>query len=348
MDITKLRPEKMSPYAEEKIITDFFPDCAIDNYLTNDDLSSTEMEIHAGAFCLYAATLMTKVFENNPESISYDATDRENALKEEIKKHAKFSSLTDEEITTMAKNMIIKDIRNCFAHGNFEISFDKYTKKVNYVLKPRRKDFVVDKPIVISKQALLDVNKKHIEKIASKIISFDFNDNNKPLNLSESMKKLILPTELLKMSEYYLNNNRKKSRQKLEIDKKKYSLIHYILMVTKITYEQDDYYNIFGKDSKMFEKIAHIRNSIAHDGYSFANLVEDISYDDRDKNLYETVQKSLVSLKIANDQKSLIMRMLNNGYSEESVSSLTYKLEKFFEVMFCGVKYSSEDFFEKE
>ena len=119
-------------------------------------------------------------------------------------------------------------------------------------------------------------------------------------------------------------------------------------MVAKITYEQDDYYNIFGRDSNMFEKVAHIRNSIAHDSYSFANLVENVSYDDRDKNLFETVQKSLVSLKIANDQKTLIMRMLDKGYSKEDVQSLTDKLKMFFDMMFCGVEYSAEDFFEKE
>lgn len=349
MDITKLRPVKISNYAEEKVIKDFFPACIIDDLSSDEDLNSIEMEIHAGAFCLYTATLMTKIFETCPEKIVFEAKDRENALIEAMKSHKKFASLSDEEHLKIAKRMIITDIRNSLAHGNFEISYDKYSKKMNYVLMPRRKDFIINEPIVISKQALLEANKKFVESISTSIVSFKFKDEDskKVLNRSESMKKLVLPVEMLKLSEHYLNNKRN-LRQKLSIDEKKYSLIHYILMVAKITYEQDDYYNIFGKDSKMFEKIAFIRNSIAHDSYSFANLTEKVSYDDRDKNFIEKVQESFVSLKVANDQKTLIKGMLDKDYSKESVQSLVDKLKMFFDMMFCGVEYSPEDFFEKE
>jgi len=349
MDITKLKPLKISQYAEEKVIKDFFPNFVIEQYLNETEISSTEMEINAGALCLYATTLLTKIFENAPESIEFEAKEREIKLVEAIKSHRKFLTLSDEDALKMAHNLIIKDIRNSFAHGNFQISYDIYSKKLNFVLMPQRKDFIVDKPIVISKKALIEANKKFIEGIASRIVSFNLkeDENKSVLNLSETMKKLVFPAELLKLTEFYLNNKKTK-RQPLVIDEKKYPLIHYILMVTKITYEQDDYYSIFGKDSKMFEKIAHIRNSIAHDSYSFANLVERINYNDREKTLMETVQESVVSLRIANDLKNLIMRMKNEEHSEEAIQTLTNKLKMFFDMMFCGVMYKPEDFFEKE
>ena len=40
---------------------------------------------------------------------------------------------------TQLKLEILQDIRNCFAHGNFKISYDIYSKKLHFVLSLKMK-----------------------------------------------------------------------------------------------------------------------------------------------------------------------------------------------------------------
>lgn len=335
MDITKLRPTPLSHLAKEKVIADFFPSFIDEDW--SDDLqsmSSHEAAIHAGAFCLYATTLMTKVHETSPLDLEPYCDERVSKLKELVKNKPKFANLSDEQLNIFVQNLIAKDIRNCFAHGNFEISFDQYTKKIYFVLHPQRLDFVTDEPIVISKNSLFAANKKFIQQ-KGQSLSFlppQMLRNEVSRNLSTTLKGFMLPTQMLKFADYYVGN---KPLHKNEVlfDQKIFSLIQYAMLATKITYEQNDYYNIFGRESNIFDTIALIRNSVAHDNYDFLDNATRISYSDNNKSLSETVEASAAKLLIVDMQKQVI-KNIKDKHSPESIKSLSEKFKEIFNFFF--------------
>ena len=113
-------------------------------------------------------------------------------------------------------------------------------------------------------------------------------------------------------------------------------LLQYILLITQITYEQDDYYRIFGKDSKVFGKIALVRNAIAHDSFAFLDGAKKVNYDDRTVSLNESLAKSVSSLAIAQDQKNAVIYCMNKEHKPESLESLVKLLEYCFDTLFSG------------
>lgn len=344
MDTSKLRPVRISPYAREKIISDFFPDIAEDMelYENQEYFNFQSSPLHAGALCLYATTLITKVHESSPLELEPYYKEREQGLKSLIQQNPKFSHLTSEEVSNFVKNLIIKDIRNSFAHGNFEISYDIYTKKLYFVLHPQRKDFICQEPIIISKNSLLKANKKFVNQLGSKYLFF----NDKMLqneinnNLNNSLKKFMWPTQMLKLSEYYLESNKAPTKAQVLFDEKLYYLIDYALLSTKITYEQDDYYNIFGKNSNIFDTISLVRNSLAHDNYEFLNNAKQVNYQDKNRSITETIGESAIKLLIVDSQKQ-ILKNITNDYSIESVSHLADKFKDIFDFFFGG-RYTIE------
>lgn len=326
MDITKLCPVRISPSAKDKIIKEFFPSVTLDEF-EDPNITTRESNIHAGALALYSATLITKVYETNANDIERESSAREAELSQLIKANPKYAHYSDEEVSNKVKELIIKDIRNCFAHGNFEISYDIHTKKLYYVLQSKRKDFVSDKPIVISKNALLKVNKKFIEPLGRSLSKLSPSElsSRACTHLNMDLKRLIIPVEMLKLAEHFLNlktlNNMNQS---------KYALIHYVLLASKITYEQNDYYEMFGKDSNIFQAISHIRNSIAHDGFSFINGISTIQHQDRANLTTDSIEKNVSILYIADIQKSLINSVKKNNHSEHAINDLKEELKKIF------------------
>ncbi|MBE6124604.1 MAG: hypothetical protein E7184_03665 [Erysipelotrichaceae bacterium] len=341
MDLSRLNSIKLSQASRKKIINDFFPNVDDDLYV-DETLNDAHLSLHAGALSLYTTTLVTKVHENSPDSIKLESNQRELDLQECIKNSSKYSHFTEEEIKNKAHEMLLKDIRNSFSHGNFEISYNIHTKKLYFVLQPRRLDFDIDTPIVISKDSLKKANINFVRNIAFKYQSLNPNQllNEVDNNLDYLLKTLMLPTELLQIADSYLDN---KKIQKVTVPEKSYSLIQYSLLVTLMTYEQDDYYNIFGVDSNIFKKIALIRNSIAHDSYIFSNFSKDISYQDRNKILEESLIKSIISLFVVTEQKNAVMSTLNKGHSKESIQNLIDRFKEMFDFFFES-NYDLKDF----
>lgn len=348
MDLTKIKSERISVSAKGRVVEKFFPNSTFDEILDDNNLSSKAQDMHSGALCLYAATLLTKVYETNTEELCADSTDRQIALETLIKSSPKFSSFSDDQISTIAKEMILKDIRNSFAHGNFEISYDIYTKKLNFILKPRRKDFITDTPIIISKNALFKANRRFVANSGTPFFNLSKEETEQRIvnRFGENLKKLILPAKMLKLSEHYLENPEKFAKP-LELNSIDYGFIQYLLSATRITYEQDDYYKIFGKNSNIFSKIAFIRNSIAHDSFVFDNNISTISYTDRTETLDESLNKTTSSLVLANIQKDLIMERLKKGNtSEESIKSLAEVLDNIFNAITTNL--DSPDFINED
>ena len=179
MDISKLRPVKISRNARSRIINDFFPEDK-EEY-TDTEFDERDMCIHAGALSLYATTLITKIYETAPETIELESNEREEEYKSLIKATPKFSHLSDEEVAIKAHDMIVRDIRNSFAHGNFEISYDIYSKRLYFVLMPRRKDFVSSLPIVVSRNALKKANMEFFQNKAESLLFERTDKTGKPL-----------------------------------------------------------------------------------------------------------------------------------------------------------------------
>ena len=94
------------------------------------------------------------------------------------------------------------------------------------------------------------------------------------------LKTMILPSQMMQFSDNYLDKKKTTTKQ-APMNVNRYLFIQYILHVTQLTYEQDDYYRIFGKDSKIFGKIALVRNAIAHDSFAFLDDAKKVNYDDR-------------------------------------------------------------------
>lgn len=352
MDTSKIKSERISVCAKGRVIENFFPGKTIDEILVDDNLSERAMDMHSGALCLYGATLLTKVYEIAPEKIESEHGERLEGLISLMKASSKFAGKTEDEIKTSAKEMINKDIRNSFAHGNFEVSYDIYSKKLYYVLKPRRKDFVVDKPIIISKNALFKVNREYVSGYGTRFYSLNKAEIERHMvqNFNEKLKDFILPVEMLKLSEYYLEKPERfaKPYKPREIS---YSYIQFILSIARITYEQDDYYNLFGKDSKIFSKIALMRNATAHNSFKFDKNVSAVSFDDRKVGMDEELGKVVSRLIVANIQKDMIMENIKKGEkNEDTIKGLAELLDKCYDTIFSNfeefIKLDEEDFIE--
>lgn len=329
MTINFLNSVNISPKARTKILSDFFSTPTpsfVEETETRDSLQP-----HSGALCLYSATLISKIHETNPEAIQVESNERELALQSQIQQSSKFSHLTDEKARSKAHEMILKDIRNSFAHGNFTIAF--INNDLYFVLQPKRKDFVVNTPIIISSCALKGAI---IEKMSESSASILFSNESEIKtkinnNLSSLLKGLMLPSQLLKIADYYLENSQSSP---IRIDSKRKLLIEYTLLVTQITYEQDDYYNIFGKDSSVFDKVSLIRNSIAHDNFLFGSQAKNISHTDRNRNSSESISKGVTYLDTVNALKNSILTAQTKDYSQESIDNLKTQLAECLDMYF--------------
>jgi hypothetical protein len=332
---------KLSKNGRVKIIKDFFPH--LENKINNNIITTPNISIHARAFCLYCALLVTKVYENSTDDIELEDNDRELEIQQYIRLNPKHSQLTEDQITSKAHEMIVKDIRNCFAHGNFGINYDDSNNQLYFVLSPQRKGLNINTPIIISANSIQDsIIKFGLDYLMSDNNNFEFNTTD---NLSNLLKMILIPSQMLKIGDYYSNEN---SESLFLIDPKRHILIQHIMLVAQITYEQDDYYNIFGKDSIVFEKISLIRNSIAHNCYLFANLTKSIHYIDRNRELIESLNSNVVYLDTINELKNSIMSISNKNHSSHSINELKSRLTEFLNLYFDNlnkiINLDSENF----
>lgn len=343
MDISNMYSDRISPYASAKLMFDCFPIMADEQMLNEVDKDSQDICMSAGALCLYAATLLTKVHELEPQNIECECTEREQALREMIRNNPKYSNFTDDQVSIMAHNLILKDIRNSFAHGNFKISYDVYSKRLYFILCPKRKDFVVDKPILVSKDSLFAVNRQYVKNLGLKYkflnhIQLECKIKNQ---IGDELKKFLMPVDMLRLAENYLDR-KIKYHEKYKPNANRYWEIYYPFLVSQLTYEQDDYYNLFNKDSNIFAKVAHIRNAISHDGFAFDNKTFDVTHTDRDNSIIDPLIKSVRMLKLIRDHKNLVLYTKELGFKDEDSQYLIDKIKSFFDSLFVYGGYEQE------
>ena len=136
-------------------------------------------------------------------------------------------------------------------------------------------------------------------------------------------------------------DTKKKYYEKYKPTEPRYIPLYYPLLVSQMTYEQDDYYNMFNKDSNIFAKIAHIRNSIAHDGFQFDNKTFDITHTDRDVESTDPLLKSVRMLKMVRDHKNLV-HLMKETYGLSSDEHLINGIKQFFDSLFVEGGYEDE------
>ena len=340
MDISKMRPVRISQFASAKVMVDHFPTIDAEAMFNEFDLDLRDLSMNAGALCLYAATLLGQVHENMTEEIEFESTEREQELRSLIKLNPKYSSFSEEQVSQMAHNLILKDIRNSFAHGNFEIDYDVYSKRLNYVLKPHRKDFVVDKPIIISREALLKVNRQELRHKATpyKLMSPNQLLESMLTNHGEQVKNFLLMSDILRMAENYLDT-KLKHYEKFKPAERCYTVDYYALLVSQLTYEQNDYYNLFNKDSNIFKQIAYMRNTMVHGGYEleydfYAKTPPEITYTDRDNVKTETLGKTVATLRVLRECKWMIDFFKNKQGTDKYTQSVVENAKMAFDKLF--------------
>lgn len=352
MDISRMRPVRISPFASARVMADHFSTVDEETGFKDLNVDSRDLTMSAGALCLYAATLLSQVHENRTEEIEFEASEREQALKEQIKLNPKYASFSEEQFATMAHNLILKDIRNSFAHGNFEIDYDVYSKRLNFVLKPVRKDFVVDKPIIISKEALMDINRKQLSRKAGPYARMSPEQLMGKVKSSygQQLKDFLLMSDMLRLAENYLNT-KLKHYERFKPSKGKYLFDYYPLLVSQITYEQNDYYNLFNRDSNVFKQIAYIRNSMVHGGYDVSIVFDQkteptISHQNRDDVETESLSKIIIMLRIIREKKWIIDFIRNERGTDKYTQSLVDELKKVFDNLFVYNGYEQDDWSE--
>ena len=138
------------------------------------------------------------------------------------------------------------------------------------------------------------------------------------------------------MSERYLDKKLALQKSYLKIEGYKIKFIQYCLLVSQITYEQDDYYKIFGRDSDLFERISLMRNSIAHDSFEIIDLKADVNYTDRNKNIEEPMVRSVITLNSIWYQKEMLRCLINKGGTEEEIQEIKDGLKEVFDMYFRG------------
>ena len=346
IDINRLQPVRINSYAKDKIIFDFFPDLEKDedikyNLQTIGD--GVDAQLNCGAWCLYACMLMTKIHESKVDDFKPYCVERRASLRNLIKNDVDCANLSEAEVEGKIDDIINTDIRNCFAHGNFKISYNVHTKKMYFVLTPQRYKYSTPEPIVINKNDIMKLVRNYIIDSQNRyaFLTNDMFKNAFKAHLSDSVKELMLPFQMYNIAAYYLNGGM--SKENVLVDEGFYYLIQYVLLSTKITYEQQDYYDIYGYGSNVFDTIALIRNSIAHDNFEFLDDVQNVHYKDKKKDLSESVVESASKLLIVDNQKETVKHLLAEGkHSKESISHLVEEYKKMFDFFFDGT-YSFEE-----
>ena len=348
IDISRIKSERILHDTKLGIIEDFYEteDPDIDTQIALDNIDYSIFPYLARALCLYSALLVTKLHETNAKEFNPYYTERKTDAVASLSALPKYAGLSVNELSAKADEIVMREIRNCFAHGNFEISYSKGTDKLFFVLRPApRSEIVSTAPIVISAKDVTRALKSHISVNAIKykymLESFLSHIENR---LDKSLKELMLPVQMLKLADYY-EDSFKTPKSETLCTEKVYSYLQYVLLSTMITYEQDEYYEIYGRDDKIFKVISLIRNSLAHDNTNYTEMATKMEYKDKTTTLTEDIGVSCSKMLIIESQKEALKHIISkNEHSPEAIAGLKEDMQKIFD-MFFESGYSFEEMF---
>ena len=339
MDISKLNYQRISQNARLGIINEFFPEIItdVDDINALEEIDWQEFSCHARALCLYSALLITKLHETEPEKFDAYFDERITDAKKSLVLKPKYASLSSEELDAKINEITMRDIRNCFAHGAFGISFSHNYGRLFFVLYPTKSEIVSGAPIVISADKVAKQIKEYVGKnsvLYSAIVNSPIKIGNV---LDKSLKEMMLPIQMLKLYEHYTDKF-KMPKEKTLYSKDIYTYIEYVLLSAKITYEQDEYYNLFGRDSSVFETISLIRNSLAHDTAKYENMAKDLSFKDKHTQTTESIESATAKLLILDSQKQVFENVIKNGndIDADDAAAIKQAFVKVYDFLFSG------------
>lgn len=207
------------------------------------------------AFCLYSGIMAMNLNENDFD-FYIDTTIRKADIGQNLRSKNKYKSLTSEELDEKIKANNLKDIRNSFFHGNFEVLQEEGLSW--FVLKPERAHNITNHPLLISFEEIYKVlgdkfNQQQKEYLSKKIKTEE--------EKSQYTQKLFtLP--FVEMAQYFRNENFNEFQTKDFILKSRAYLYQYLLTVDN-SYQQNELMP-FLKNPSQKEQLCVLRNSTAH------------------------------------------------------------------------------------
>lgn len=340
-------PQRIFKFTRQLIIADFWPFEESKEFASLGSLvKPKDFNLHATAMCLYALLLHTGYFEEN--------IDGEEKYKNEIKLHPKFtrrkleayntlptrreySGKSRKELDEIIEEITKRDIRNCFAHGNFEIRYKENVYDAEFVLSPTQSKIVSDEKIYVSFKMVYNCLAKLIHEKAQSVMKQDIfkslekivnnKKEGKPIDKElickiekeskgEMIKDIIIPVNLLDLTRYYAGQSfDQKILNGLKTGMNSLYMANTFL-ATELTYNQSEYHRIFGKDSSVFKAVSLIRNSLAHNNTEFSADGEKQKLKNEYKNVSTEVENELgeisIKMEILEAQKKL------RGYKPEA------------------------------
>ena len=278
MDLSELRSVRIASWTRIGIIDDIFGE-NIDELPRGDEeeLEEVDYEVfpyHARAFCLYAALLVTNLYETAVDKFEPYLYERKKDAMTSLPQNPKYAAYSEKELDKLIDEITKKDIRNCFAHGSFGIGFVKKTDRLYFVLNTEKSEIQSEHPIIISASTVYRVIRTYLKERSLTELAFlrERPGIGKHHARMDSLPEIVMPANLMGLVDHYMGDEQP-IVDSLKEDERLYELLQYITLATKVTYEQTEYYNLFGTDTSMFKALSLVRNSISHKKtkYSFDN-----------------------------------------------------------------------------
>jgi hypothetical protein len=149
------------------------------------------------------------------------------------------------------------------------------------------------------------------------------------------MKEIIIPTTFMALTRFYADQANEDDENILKGFKKDSLYIENALLAAMLTYNQNDYYNTFGKESNIFKAVTLVRNSLAHNWMEFSNDGSEQILKDQ----YKTVSTEL------KDDFVLVSMKMDIIDSQMRIKKSNPEAENFIEDDFLNTKFSYEELY---
>ena len=350
MDYTKIQSERIYDETAEWILCEFYPEYLDEEekeyYFSN--LEKTDLNFHARAVCLSAALLVNgfleqgknetkEEFDKRIKMLNPDYEERKNFGRTFLREKNKYASYSDVEMEQELEDTCLRDVRNCLSHGAFEISYNKHTNKMIFVLRPTQSKIVYDAPIIVTEKDLYNAIRKKTQTDAIQIRGYgDFTkEKSKKLideRFDEMVRNVMLPTTLLMLEDYYVNPRENKDKSQLSSNIS-LTCMQMALFAAMLTYSQSDYHRIYGADSDLFKEISLIRNSLLHNKTIYGAFFKNVEHNDRHAKGKDGCTNFVVKMRKL-EQDKLFLKRFERERGEIDASTLAKVYSGFFTMFF--------------
>lgn len=208
-------------------------------------------------FCLWASMMALNFQEEDfsffNEDEGYKSKLRDDDIKSNLLKTKKGKSLTENQIDELIKENYLKDIRNCFYHGNFEVENQEGIKC--FVLFPKHAHNITQYPIII-----------HYKSIYGALQKKYFDEKQSKEEDGASLKELheALSVAYVEMAKFFHSSKNTDFIMKDVILKGHLFIDQYFDSLLNVVYEQNDIMPLLKNYPEKGEKMCVLRNSVAH------------------------------------------------------------------------------------